>query len=873
MERFYTCQCGAKLDMQGAVDGVVKCPYCGNKVAVPREQISPEALHMLRNGKLELCSCHFERATVAYQNAAQLAPEEPEAYFGMALAAFKVQYLKDEVNDCWQPICHEISDKVFTDDKNYRKALELATVEQKKVYRKQGQEIDDIRDEFYALEKSGLNFDCFICVKVSDDDNRDSAGNKQPTQDSFTAHDIYTDLQSNGYKPFYSERDVRSRSGSAYEAMILYALYKSECMLIVCSNAEYLKTPWVKNEYSRFYAMLANDEKDRDAVAFVFNGKAIEKLPNGKKLQGIDYNWKDAYLLIRQFVENHTPRAKQQREDARKKEKEEAERQKKRVEAQDKKIEELQRIIAAMAKPTPTAEEPKSGIQIIAPRDISTQKAKEQPKKEEPRKAVEVSNTPFAPKFSAPPTQNKSDFQISGYILRKYKGYNSHVSIPDGVVEIANSAFANCQGVTNLTIPTRVKRVGWKAFDGCKGLKTVNYLGTVEEWCNIFWGDPTSNPLFYAHNLYLKGKHVGDVITIPTTVKEIKHHAFVGAAIKGINFCRGVVTIGRRAFANCNNITEIKLPDTVTSISDGAFENCKNLTSVTLPDSLMSIVSGAFVGCDSLVNVVISKKFEWQLADIFGEQCSKIKFTYIGEPQEQTIAVETPQEQPQPQQSSYPTLGNYDKAEFEIKGTVLKKYTGQSVYEIKIPQGVTEIEQFAFSNCAKFTEIYIPDTVTKLNKFAFDSRGVTPRSIPSKLTKISDYAFNGCKFLDLTIPHGVTQIGKWAFAHCSAQNSVTIPPTVKEIGEGAFAHWDGMTQLTLPDSVETIGKYAFNDLKLLDSFVIPNSVKRIGRLAFGDCQWLRKVTMPKRLAGKSNEKLEEIFQGCDLEKIKFTFTD
>ena len=222
--------CNEGIELKSNASGVVNCPNCGAPNTVPRVDNTTEVLHALRSGKLELASCHFERAVVAFQNATQLAPNEPEAYFGMALATFKVQYLKDEVNDCWQPICYDISNKKFTDDPNYLKAMLYATAEQKALYVQRGAEIDEIRDEFYALKESGLDYDCFICVKVSDDDKTDSAGNKLKTHDSDTAHYIHDYLLRKGYKPFYSERDIHNRTGSAYEAMILYALYMSECM-------------------------------------------------------------------------------------------------------------------------------------------------------------------------------------------------------------------------------------------------------------------------------------------------------------------------------------------------------------------------------------------------------------------------------------------------------------------------------------------------------------------------------------------------------------------------------------------------------------------------------------------------------------------
>ena len=302
----YKCKtCGGLLDeaRSSARDGLVVCPYCGNTWTLPKKGTSPAALEFLRIGEHELDICKFGDALSAYKKAAELDQEEPEAYFGMALSECKVQYLKDEAADPprLQPICHEISEKRFTENKNFERALSLASGAQKAAYQKKGEEIDRIRSEFLQLKREGLDFDCFLCAKVTSEDG----GN---TQDSHEALRIYNYLKERGYAPFYSEAVAGDRTGSDYEALILYALYTSECMLIVCSNEEYLETKWVKNEYTRFSAMVANEEKERDAIAFVYRGKPIEKLPGRSgKLEGIDLSKPDAYSRIGEYIASFRP--------------------------------------------------------------------------------------------------------------------------------------------------------------------------------------------------------------------------------------------------------------------------------------------------------------------------------------------------------------------------------------------------------------------------------------------------------------------------------------------------------------------------------------------------------------------------------------
>lgn len=300
-----TCKCcGEPLDISKAVNGVIRCAFCDSVYIKAKEETKPAALNFLQMGEHDLDTCKFDDAYTAYAKAAELDPNEPEAWFGMALATFKVQYLKDEKPDTpprLQPICHEISNKKFTENKNYLNALKCATPQQKQEYVKKAQEIDYILAEFYQLKNSGVDYDCFLCVKVSDE-------NKGQTKDCQAAYDLYYHLKGKGYSPFFSETEIKNKVGADYEARILYALFVSECMLIVCSDEQYLHTKWVKNEYTRYMSLSENYAKERNNIAFAFRGTPIEKLPGRSgRIEGIDLNRPDAYSRIEEYISSFAP--------------------------------------------------------------------------------------------------------------------------------------------------------------------------------------------------------------------------------------------------------------------------------------------------------------------------------------------------------------------------------------------------------------------------------------------------------------------------------------------------------------------------------------------------------------------------------------
>lgn len=150
------------------------------------------------------------------------------------------------------------------------------------------------------------------------------------------------------------------------------------------------------------------------------------------------------------------------------------------------------------------------------------------------------------------------------------------VIIPEGATSIPNSAFEGCKGLISVVIPSSVTSIKSAAFYNCLGLKEV-HISDVAAWCAITFSYYTANPLYYAQNLYLNGELVTNLV-IP----------------------EGVTSIGDYAFCDCSSLTSVTIPESVTSIGDLAFPWCESLTSVTIPSSVTSIGWRAFFGCSKL---------------------------------------------------------------------------------------------------------------------------------------------------------------------------------------------------------------------------------------------------------------------------------
>ncbi|MGM9841359.1 MAG: leucine-rich repeat domain-containing protein [Candidatus Limisoma sp.] len=182
-------------------------------------------------------------------------------------------------------------------------------------------------------------------------------------------------------------------------------------------------------------------------------------------------------------------------------------------------------------------------------------------------------------------------------------------TIPNSVTKIGDYAFDNCQGLTSIIIPDSVTEIGKGAFDTCSGLKKVE-ISDLEAWCNISFGNNISNPLYYAHHLYLNGTEITNLI-IPDTVTTIRDWSFNDCyGLNTLTIGNSVNSIGTEAFVGC---TGIKLLNwNATSYPDfpnSAFAGCP-ISSVIIGDDVTTVPNDFFKDNTSIKNITIGEQVE-----------------------------------------------------------------------------------------------------------------------------------------------------------------------------------------------------------------------------------------------------------------------
>ena len=371
-----------------------------------------------------------------------------------------------------------------------------------------------------------------------------------------------------------------------------------------------------------------------------------------------------------------------------------------------------------------------------------------------------------------------------------YKEIIKTVVIEEGVTSIGRYAFGDHSALTNVYISNTVSYIDNAAFSECISIQNV-YISDLSNWCNMYYRRSNSNPLCYGGNLYLNEELVTDLV-IPDNVSSISENAFYGCnSITSVTFNDNLTSIGEYAFENCDNIASVTFNDNLTSIGEYAFAHCDNIASVAFNENLSSIGEHAFAYCDNIASVAFNDNLTSINKYVFYncDGLTSVAFTDC--------------------------LTSIDEFAFSHCSNLA---------EVSIGKNVSSIAETAFIYCGSLTKINVDEdneTFKSIDGVLFSSNMVALLQYPAQKT---DEAY--------TIPDNVLIIKDYAFQHNDYLKTVTIPETVATIGEYTFFDCDALTSITIPDEVVSIGDYAFCYCDKLETVIMGNGITSIGEFAF-----------------------------------------
>ena len=425
--------------------------------------------------------------------------------------------------------------------------------------------------------------------------------------------------------------------------------------------------------------------------------------------------------------------------------------------------------------------------------------------------------------------------------------------IPATVTLIKSNAFKNWKNLSVIVIEGENTVIEQGAFDVPRESLTVYYVKNnptvrsalesvtasafrVAEYNNnirfIQW---TSKENFNIKVNYVtydgESRAEGEILSVKDkTISEL----IIPKYIDGIK----ITKIADKAFAFCDNLFTVVLPDSIREIGSQAFIECTSLRDIVIPSSVQKIGFLAFNGCTNLSNLEFTRDIDDIGSKLFGDEVQNVRVfgpaTVLNE-----LNVAVP--------SNIAKLCAEWGVSFNV-GSPISIFITNTIDDIAYISGIKEgftgnlITIPSYINGAKVTEI--------ANGVFRNLLNVENVIIPEGVTRIGDYAFSGClRLQNITLPSTLTNIGRYAFENCAYMSTINIPQGVGSISEGAFMGCTNLTSVEFEgdNNVASIGDDAFNGCIKLDNLRLPRHLMSIGERAFKDCVTLKSVNLPVAL--------------------------
>ena len=862
--------CGGDLTIQDSMT-VAECEYCGTTQTLPKlvsddiANLYDRANHFRRNNE-------FDKAEGIYERILSQTPEDSEAYWSLVLCRYGIEYVEDPATRKRVPTVNRTQYTSVFDDENYKSAIAHADAIQRRVYEEEAAAINEIQKGILAISQKEEPFDVFICYKETDRNGR-------RTPDSVLATDLYHQLTNEGFKVFFARITLEDKLGSAYEPYIFAALNSAKVMVVLGTKPEYFNAVWVKNEWSRYLA-LVNKSGGKKVLIPAYRDMDPYDLPEEfshlqaqdmsklgfmqdlirgiKKITGSDKPKAQtqvvstvagasdvAPLLKRMFMyleDGEWDKANEYAERVLDKNPENAEayvgklmadirvRRRETLKDQAQPFDNNRNYQKAVRFANAALKNELTGcIRYINDRNAETKR-----KQEEERRRLEKERREEEQRREEERRKNAYDEAIS---------IMNNASTEDDYKRAENS-FYSASGYKDADALAK------KCNESAETCRKDSILCKAKEKMQ----NDTLESCFAARD-ELKSisgwKDANDQIAVcETKISELTSKKEEEERIAAKKKKKLLITISSIVAAGI-----VIVAASVIVLNSVIIPNIKYNTALELfnaekyEEALPAFeeLNGFNDSNDKIKECKIFIGVEYHVLDNGTVEVIGLRDSSIDAPVLLSVY------------NGYPVT-SIGKNAFKnrsglttitIPGSVTS--IGNSAFEgcnrlttVTIPDSVTSIGNSVFEGCNRLTTVTIPDSVTSIGKNVFKGcNSLTTVTIPNTVTSISENMFENCSNLTtVTIPDSVTSISKNAFGGCSRLSNVTIPDSVTIIGDSSFYYCVNLTSITIPSSVTKIGNLAFNTCSNLASVIISNSVSSIGERAFSKCDKLTSVVIP-----------------------------
>ena len=446
------------------------------------------------------------------------------------------------------------------------------------------------------------------------------------------------------------------------------------------------------------------------------------------------------------------------------------------------------------------------------------------------------------------------------------------VIIPETVQKMGNYVFMNCEKIKNIKLPANLKSIGKTCFQGCISLTGLFIPQSVESIGGGIFGDcdalqsveieDENNNFIFKDGILYDVKNgilvsavnslIPEKVIVDECTKTIDYSAFADCNnLYEIEIPQGVVNIGEKAFARLDNLKNIDIPDSVTNITTLAFYRCNGLVSVQVPGSVTAIKNGTFRECNNLKKVILNEgvaKIEGS-AFVFCSSLEQIKLPQslvsIGSGAfdncTSLISVELPD-------NAIISSDTFKECK-NLSDIVISDTNNNYIVKNGILYNKNMTRILCYPAGIKDTEFFVPDTVKTIGDFAFyDTKALESINIPDSVTNIGTDAFGECSGLkEVVIPDSVTSMGEAVFYKCTSLEKVKLSVNITSPNPAVFQYCSSLKEVVLPESMKFISFFMFSYCKEITNIVLPDKLNSVLRSAFQNCDNLKNITVPKNV--------------------------